>query len=306
MNYFLKEFPSTEWSGPAWYKPHYKKDEKYPKGFTLIHFHPVDLGHGTATVIDAGDTAKILQKTWKEYPETEKCMMGIIHSHHTMGAFFSGTDNTCLEDNAPIENFYCSTVVASKKEKFAFAVAYADQYGKVHLHEADDSDIGLIMPPDTEEPKWKYIVKKLEKKKKAEVATTTMGYYGTGGRYNQGNLWGGHNRRPYNGYGYPIGYDDENPDVQTLDALKARANVMEDPEGGYITLLAEAYKDNKILFESFKDELQDMGIDAVSFINAWNDSSRANNSSKVKEVKDVLALPEASEKSGPDTADPVG
>ena len=174
MNYFLKKFPSTEWSGPAWYKPIVKKGEKYPEGFTLIHFHPVDLGHGTATTIEAGDTAKILEKTWKNYPETEKCMMGIIHSHHTMGAFFSGTDKTCLEDNAPQENFYCSTVVASKKEKFAFAVAYKDQFDRIHIDEAEDGSTQMIMPPDTEESKWNYIAKKLEKTKKE---TTVTGYY---------------------------------------------------------------------------------------------------------------------------------
>ena len=63
VNYFLKAFPSNEWSGPAWYKPIFRKDEKFPKGFELVHFHPVDLGHGTATTIEAGETAKILTKT---------------------------------------------------------------------------------------------------------------------------------------------------------------------------------------------------------------------------------------------------
>ena len=68
MNYFLKAFPSNEWSGPAWYKPIFRKDEKFPKGFELVHFHPVDLGHGTATTIEAGETAKILTKTsFQEY-----------------------------------------------------------------------------------------------------------------------------------------------------------------------------------------------------------------------------------------------
>lgn len=301
MNYFLKQFPSEEWSGPAWYKPILKKDEKYPEGFKLIHFHPVDLGHGTATTIEAGDTAKILQKTWKNYPETEKCMMGIIHSHHSMGAFFSGTDTTCLEENAPIENFYCSTVVASAKEKFAFAVAYQDQFGRIHVDEADEGSTQMILPPDTEETKWKYIADKIKKEKKA---TTTIGYYGRGGRYNQGSLFhvgNGHgNYKAINGYGYPINYQDEAPDEGKITALQQRANTMQDPEGGYLTLLAEAYKDNQILYETFADELGMMGIDPVNFIQAWNEPETE------KGGTDVLALPKASKESGLDSADPVG
>jgi len=289
VNYFLKKFPSTEWSGPAWYKPHFEKDEKYPSGFELVHFHPVDLGHGTRTVIDAGDTAKILKKTWKNFPETEKCMMGIIHSHHTMGAFFSGTDTDCLEDNAPIQNFYCSTVVASKKEKFAFAVSYADQYEIVHVEEADEADIQLIMPPDVDEQKWSYIAKGLEKKKKVESVVVTTGYY-RNGQYNQGTLFNGSG-----GYGYPFGHEagNTNSDKRVIEGLQHRAAYMAEPESGYITLLAEAYKDNQILFETFKDELKELGIDDLSFINSWNDSSNAN----AKEVMDVLALPETPEKS---------
>lgn len=297
VNYFLKRFPSTEWSGPAWYKPIMKKGEKYPEGFKLIHFHPVDLGHGTATTIEAGDTAKILEKTWKDYPETEKCMMGIIHSHHTMGAFFSGTDKDCLKDNAPQKNFYCSTVVASKKEKFAFGVAYKDQFDRVHLDIAEEGSTQMILPPDTEESKWKYIAKKIEKAKKE---TTVTGYYGTGGRYSQGTFWGHGSRQAVNGFGYPINYHDENPDERKIGYLKQKANIADDVQGAYIELLTQAYGDNEILFETFRDELRELGLDAVSFITAWNEPLEE------KGGKDVLALPEASKESGLDSPDPVG
>lgn len=274
-----------------------KKGEKYPDGFKLIHFHPVDLGHGTATTIEAGDTAKILEKTWKDYPETEKCMMGIIHSHHTMGAFFSGTDKDCLKDNAPQKNFYCSTVVASKKEKFAFGVAYKDQFDRVHLDIAEEGSTQMILPPDTEESKWKYIAKKIEKAKKE---TTVTGYYGTGGRYSQGTFWGHGSRQAVNGFGYPFNYQDENPDEKKIGYLKQKANVADDVQGAYIELLTEAYGDNEILFETFRDELRELGLDAVSFINAWNEPLKG------KGGKDVLALPEASKESGLDSTDPVG
>jgi len=294
VNFFLKQFPSTEWSGPAWYKPHFKKDEAYPTGFTLIHFHPVDLGHGTATVIEAEDTAKILEKTWRDYPETEKCMMGIIHSHHTMGAFFSGTDDSCLEDNAPIENFYCSTVVASKKDKFAFGCSYQDQYGRVHLDKADEADIQLKLPADTEESKWKYIAKKI---KDAKKETTTVGFYGRGGRYNQGSFFEHQgtrtqvSNRAINGYGYPINYTEEdNPDQKVLDKLNKQADKLEDPDAGYLSLIMEAFNKKELSYESFRDELVDMGLNPVDYLDGFSDQIELDSLGPTKEVDDVIIV----------------
>lgn len=41
----------------------------------------------------------------------EECRIGHIHSHNTMGVFFSGTDWGELEDNAPNHNYYLSLIV---------------------------------------------------------------------------------------------------------------------------------------------------------------------------------------------------
>ena len=267
MSFFLKKFPSTEWSGPAWYKPHFKKGDKFPIGFTLIHFHPVDLGHGTATTIEAGDTAKILEYTWKNYPETEKCMMGIIHSHHSMGAFFSGTDKSCIEDNSPIKNFYCSTVVASEKDKFAFAFGYLDQYNKNHIVEADYNDIKIQMPKSKEEGKWKTIAKKLEKDKKDN--TIQYSSFNNGNRFTQTSL-------SFNNLGHPIDYqsvdkaNSENPDVNTIHNIRFKADMMNDPDSAYISLLYEAYANKEILYETFVEEITDSGMNPNVIINELN------------------------------------
>lgn len=293
VNYFLNKFPSEEWSGPAWYKPILKKDELYPVGFELIHFHPVDLGHGTATTIEAGDTAKILTKTWKNYPETEKAMMGIIHSHHKMGAFFSGTDKNCIEDNAPEQNFYCSTVVASAKERFAFAVGYKDQYGKIHIDEAEEGSTKMIAPPTEEDKKWEYIAKKIEKKKKE---TTVTGWYSAKG-FNQGNLFKTSNTRAINGYGYPINYYDENPDEAKLEELrkKSEKDAKDDTEIDelYIALVMEAYEQRELLYETVMDELSEMDLDPNSFMASYYADKYGGN--------DVRALTETSEKQRPNT-----
>ena len=291
MNFFLKKFPSTEWSGPAWYKPHFKKGEKFPQGFTLVHFHPVDLGHGTATTIEAGDTAKILSKTWKDYPETEKCMMGIIHSHHTMGAFFSGTDKNCLHDNAPIKNFYCSTVVASAKDRFVFGCTYKDQYGITHLVESEKGNIKVDMPPDTEEPKWKAIAKKIEKQKKSN--TSIQGF--TRGGRTQMNMFGS-----YAGYGNPYGYKPvhdisgnttgENPDEKHILKIRDEAETEAVRDGLlheadvdmiYLGKLHEEYTQGNILMETYRDEVVYHGYDPNIFMKEIG-----------KEKDDVKYLPE--------------
>ena len=290
MTYFLNRFPSEEWSGPAWYKPILKKGEKFPVGFELVHFHPVDLGHGTATTIEAGDTAKILTKTWKEYPETEKCMMGIIHSHHTMGAFFSGTDKSCIEDNAPQENFYCSTVVASAKERWAFACGYKDHYDKVHIYEASKGDVKMKMPPDEEESKWKYIADKIKKEKKE---TTAVGFYGRGNVYNQGTFWGHGDTQGFNGYGKAINETD--PDEKLIEEIQELASQQGEPEDAFLMLLAEAYHNNKLQYTAFAEQLEALGLDPVSFIMAWNKGDTEFD--KIEGARDVIALPETSEKS---------
>ena len=179
IQYFLGEFPSKEWSGPAWYQIN-KDEDGFPTTFSLLHFHPLDLGHGTATAWDAQDFAKIIRESYQKHPKLKKCCIGLIHSHHTMGAFFSGTDEGTLEDMAPEENFYCSLVVASAKEKYAFAFSYLDQYKKKSLYKLDKEDI-IVANGVKVVPEWKEIAEKIEKE-----AKTTFS-------------WGGHNS--LNGYG---------------------------------------------------------------------------------------------------------
>ena len=186
IEYFLDKFPSKEWSGPAWY--HISKDkEGFPATFQLMHFHPLDLGHGTATDWDAQDFAKIIRESYEKHPRLKKCCIGLIHSHHTMGAFFSGTDESTLEEMAPEENFYCSLVVASAKEKFAFAFSYLDQYKQGTLFKLDKSDI-VLNSTGKEVPEWKEIADKIEKE-----AKVTSSY-----------SWQGNTNYNVNGYGKPV------------------------------------------------------------------------------------------------------
>ena len=86
----MKRFPKTEWSGPAWYK--LEEDT-----WNLVYFKPIDLGSHSATEFEGDDLLKVMKEVQSKVPITG-CHQGIIHSHHGMGAFHSGTDDKELED----------------------------------------------------------------------------------------------------------------------------------------------------------------------------------------------------------------
>ena len=161
----MKRFPSTEWSGPAWYRIKTDK-EGFPEEFKIVHFHPLDLGHGTSTEWEAKDLAKILRLTYEKYPSLKKCSIGLIHSHHTMGAFLSGTDQSTVQEMAPVKGFYGSLVVASGgKATEAFGFGYKDQYGAAHCLEIDNNKIEIKIPEYKVEDEWKEQADIIEKNK---------------------------------------------------------------------------------------------------------------------------------------------
>ncbi len=184
-NYLLTRFKDDEWSGPAWYKIKTDSDG-YPEEWKIVHFHPLNLGNHTSTEFDAKDVAGILEDTYNNNKNLLKnTFIGLIHSHNTMGSFFSGTDKDTLLDMAPVENFYGSLIVASSgKELASFGFSYKDQYGVSHTHILDEDEIKL---QDTYKvnDEWVKLGDIIEKNKPKEVATYTGRVYG--GHLNMNN-----------------------------------------------------------------------------------------------------------------------
>ena len=192
VRYFLSQFKNLEWSGPAWYS-HVKDENGFPSIVTLEYFHPLHLGTASETDWDGKELIKIYKPLRKEFPEIGKTwVQGNIHSHHSMGAFFSGTDIQQCEDGAN-ENFYYSLVVSTKPGKEVhFGVSYPDQFGKVHVVEFDDIEIETIENVDEQ---WKKEAKYIKKNKKPEPTSL---YTSAFKRYNyndvnQGTLFGSKN-----------------------------------------------------------------------------------------------------------------
>ena len=133
----MRKFPTFEWSGPAWYS--IEKDEAgFPNKMVLEYFHPLHLGNASSTDWDGKELINIYKELKTKFPEIGKTwIQGNIHSHHSMGAFFSGVDNQQLVDGSN-ENFYGSLVVSTKPGKeYAFAISYPDQYGRCHITHGD-------------------------------------------------------------------------------------------------------------------------------------------------------------------------
>ena len=181
-----------EWSGPAWYSE--KKDKNgFPTDVVLEYWLPLDLGSGTHTEWDG---EKLLGKTYtklrKAYPKIGKeWVQGNIHSHHSMGAYFSDTDVQQLEDGAFKDMFYYSLVVSTKsKQELAFATSWVDQYNRKHIEECDQIKSDVVNVVD---PAWKRqaaAIQKAKKKAKPSAASVYMRNhsYGYGG-YGQSTLF---------------------------------------------------------------------------------------------------------------------
>lgn len=194
VSYLLTEFPNEEWSGCAWYKVYSRYETTMPKTVKLVHFIPIDLGDGTSTEIDGDKMLDVMSSMHKKMDLTG-LYLGLIHSHHTMGAFFSGTDKETALENAVKDGLYFSTVVASQKEKVAFGYSYLDQFHIPRFIEGQYKPTGANIKVDDEWVKEAKAIK--EAKPKPTIWTgydPNRGYYGY--NYddrdvpvNQGNLF---------------------------------------------------------------------------------------------------------------------
>jgi hypothetical protein len=255
INYLLTRYKSTEWSGPAFYQVTH--DEKgFPSIWTLKGFVTLDLGDTTSTEWDGDDWIEISKKIYGNHPEYKECFIGLIHSHHNMGAFFSGTDKTQLEEAANKVG-YGSLVVAHSKERFAFAISYIDNFGKSHMFEC--KDIELQGPKVKPLQEWVDYADKMDKEKK----TAPTYHYGHG---NQLSLYN-------NGYGKPYGFGKGPEDVIEAEFEKAeKAMTQAEKLKAEKKISKKAYKKIEKRFNKASKDYTEMFGEETDGIAAWNES----------------------------------
>jgi len=252
--YLLRTFPNTEWSGPAFYKVDKKQDD-FPLKVTLLYFVPIDLGDSTSTELDGEELGKMLYKLYKQKPELKDCALGLIHSHHTLGAFFSGTDKDTALENATNTGLYFSTVVASEKKKCVFGFSYRDRLGIGHFIE------GKVVKPMRKivvDKQWKEEANTIKAKAKKETK----------------NSWANYGYRYYDGYNV-----NQRSMFNASPATKAlSANIVEDIDNEDLILNAiDAYIISSD-FRRFKLDLEaiDKNLDATTVIREYYKENSIN------------------------------
>lgn len=122
VRYLHKEVGPIEWSGRlVWRIIKGNIEDTANLVAEAVDIIPMDIGNATYTEFETGDEAI---KYFQKYPKLlRKVKMGIIHTHHTMRAFFSGTDTGALEDCATTDSLLLSLIVNFKEEPVA-KIAY--------------------------------------------------------------------------------------------------------------------------------------------------------------------------------------
>lgn len=104
-----KRAGNREWSGVLFFTVVKPSDNPGELQLKAEMFFPMDIGSEAFTTFDANHE---LLEIYRKYPEAMNMQTGLIHTHHTMNAFFSGTDDGTLIENAKFYPFYLSLIMS--------------------------------------------------------------------------------------------------------------------------------------------------------------------------------------------------
>ena len=107
IRYLLRKFPATEWSGVLFttYEGSFEENNLV---ITCQDIFPMDLGNSTFTAFSMNeDVASYIAQNMEIF----ECDCQLVHSHHQMSAFFSGTDLSTLQAEGNERNCFVSLIV---------------------------------------------------------------------------------------------------------------------------------------------------------------------------------------------------
>jgi hypothetical protein len=108
IKFLCREISKEEWSGVLFYSVKGSIADPVNMEITLENLYPMDKGSGGATSYMYNEDVVGFRM---DNPETNFMKIGHIHSHNSMGVFFSGTDTSELNDNVVFHNYYLSVIV---------------------------------------------------------------------------------------------------------------------------------------------------------------------------------------------------
>lgn len=115
IRYLIRKFPHTEWSGVLFYR-HQGTFEDKDLVITCEDIFPMDLGTSGWTEFKMNEDVTAYMA---DNIELFDCEMGLLHSHHMMGAYFSGQDNLMLQQEGNDTNCFVSLVVDTRGQYVA-------------------------------------------------------------------------------------------------------------------------------------------------------------------------------------------
>lgn len=112
MRFLCKNIWEVEWSGILFYSTQGEFGTENFK-IKLETIFPMNKGNATYTEFETNeDFVEFLM----DNPQNLQFNRGLIHSHNLMSVFFSGTDNSEINDNSEFHNYYLSLIVNNKEE----------------------------------------------------------------------------------------------------------------------------------------------------------------------------------------------
>jgi len=141
--------PRVEWSGTLFYSVTGEFGEP-DFAITAEELYLQDIGSATYTEYETGDPDFI--QFLMQRSDLRVMRQGHIHSHNSMGSFFSGTDDDELIENSEFHNYYFSLIVNNKNE----------MVGKVAFRAQVDSETkaSMIFKGTDGQPKEKHMTTK--------------------------------------------------------------------------------------------------------------------------------------------------
>lgn len=116
----LDNISKIEWSAVLFYTEHL--DDNLEGHLEAFDMFLMDIGNTGATdYLFTEEVSTYMMENDYHLPEA-KTRIGLIHSHHTMGVFFSSTDKDELVDNSEAHDYYLSLIVNNKREAIAKVV----------------------------------------------------------------------------------------------------------------------------------------------------------------------------------------
>lgn len=127
IDFLCSKMLNREWSGVLFYRTIGSMSDNTLE-LEGVDLYLMDIGSGSYTeFMETPDVVGYIA----ENPELIECKTGLIHSHHSMKAFLSGTDAETLRTEGIDTNHFLSLIVNNSKEYVAFLTRKVRKISKI-------------------------------------------------------------------------------------------------------------------------------------------------------------------------------